>query len=226
MTKLRRCWLQRRLNICVLLMSLGKLPMLWVWELSQHSSRIMAGSGIIIGDTFRRGVARTMAQQCAKKFEEACMPFQYALSTRAGTDCVARDGTGSHEDFGFHRRDRGFRPHQTEVERPSTTMLISPLSFLSSGCSAARIPCMCGATTRECHMRSCRVRGVSRETPSCQHCMPWASTKLSHKFMPPSVKVSCSSRIWTTFTSSATLLALQRFSFRSNCRSSGQLASK
>ena len=46
--------------------------------------------GILAGDTFRRGVARTMAQQCAKKFEEACMPFQYALSSRAGTNCVAR----------------------------------------------------------------------------------------------------------------------------------------
>ena len=46
--------------------------------------------GIVTGDTFRRGVARTMAQQCAKIFEEACMPCQYALSTRAGTDCVAR----------------------------------------------------------------------------------------------------------------------------------------
>ena len=40
--------------------------------------------GIVTDDTFRRGVARTMAQQCAKKFEEECMPFQYALSTRAG----------------------------------------------------------------------------------------------------------------------------------------------
>ena len=46
--------------------------------------------GIVTGDTFRRGVARTMAQQCALKFERGCMPFQYALSTRAGTDCVAR----------------------------------------------------------------------------------------------------------------------------------------
>ena len=46
--------------------------------------------GIVTGDTFRRGVARTMAQQCALRFERACMPFQYALSTRAGTDCVAR----------------------------------------------------------------------------------------------------------------------------------------
>ena len=31
--------------------------------------------GIVTGDTCRRGVARTLAQQCAKKFEEACMPF-------------------------------------------------------------------------------------------------------------------------------------------------------
>ena len=46
--------------------------------------------GIVAGDTFRRGVARTLAQQSADAFEAACAPFQYALSTRAGTDCVAR----------------------------------------------------------------------------------------------------------------------------------------
>ena len=45
--------------------------------------------GTVTGDTIRRGVARTLAQQCVQKFEEACMPFQYALSTRAATDCVA-----------------------------------------------------------------------------------------------------------------------------------------
>ena len=46
--------------------------------------------GIVVGDTFRRGVARTIAQQHASVFEESCMPFQFALSTKAGTDCVAR----------------------------------------------------------------------------------------------------------------------------------------
>lgn len=46
--------------------------------------------GIVAGDTFRRGVARTLAQQSADAVEAACMPYQYALSTRAGTDCVAR----------------------------------------------------------------------------------------------------------------------------------------
>ena len=35
-----------------------------------------------------RLVARTLAKQFAKDFETECAPFQYALSTRAGTDCV------------------------------------------------------------------------------------------------------------------------------------------
>ena len=55
--------------------------------LSKGAGRVC---GIVAGDTFRRGVARTLAQQSAIMFEDACMPFQYALSTRAGTDCVAR----------------------------------------------------------------------------------------------------------------------------------------
>ena len=44
--------------------------------------------GIVTGDVFRRTVARTLAQQLGKVFNEACAPFQYALSTRAGTECV------------------------------------------------------------------------------------------------------------------------------------------
>ena len=43
---------------------------------------------IVVGDVFRRVVARTIAQQFAKLGEAATHPFQYALSTRAGTECV------------------------------------------------------------------------------------------------------------------------------------------
>ena len=42
-----------------------------------------------MGDTFRRVVARTMAQQVAEAAEEAAAPFQYGLRTRAGTECVS-----------------------------------------------------------------------------------------------------------------------------------------
>ena len=45
--------------------------------------------GIVVGDVLRRLVGRTMAQQLGKAVEAATAPHQYALSTRAGTECVA-----------------------------------------------------------------------------------------------------------------------------------------
>ena len=45
--------------------------------------------GIVAGDVFRRLVARTIAQQLGLAIERATSPFQYALSTRAGTECIA-----------------------------------------------------------------------------------------------------------------------------------------
>ena len=44
--------------------------------------------GIATGTSFRRLVAKSMARHFAKEVESVCAPFQFALSTRAGTDCV------------------------------------------------------------------------------------------------------------------------------------------
>ena len=44
--------------------------------------------GIATGTSFRRLVAKTLARQFGKAVEATCAPFQFALSTRAGTDCV------------------------------------------------------------------------------------------------------------------------------------------
>ena len=44
-----------------------------------------------MGDVLRGLVARTMAQQLGKAVEAATAPHQYALSTRAGTECVAHE---------------------------------------------------------------------------------------------------------------------------------------
>ena len=44
--------------------------------------------GIVVGDVFRRVVARTIAKQFSKRGEAATAPFQFALSTRAGCECV------------------------------------------------------------------------------------------------------------------------------------------
>ena len=45
--------------------------------------------GIVAGDVFRRLVARTIAKQLGEEVESATSPFQYALSPRAGCECVA-----------------------------------------------------------------------------------------------------------------------------------------
>ena len=45
--------------------------------------------GIVVGDVFRRVVARTIAKQIVDKVEEATSPHQYALKTKAGCETVA-----------------------------------------------------------------------------------------------------------------------------------------
>ena len=48
-----------------------------------------SGRGIVVGDIFRRLVARTIAQQFRAKVEVATSPHQYALKTKAGCETVA-----------------------------------------------------------------------------------------------------------------------------------------
>ena len=45
--------------------------------------------GMVVGDVIRRLVARTMSQELSKAADAATAPHQYALSTRAGCECVA-----------------------------------------------------------------------------------------------------------------------------------------
>ena len=44
--------------------------------------------GIATGTSFRRLVAKSLARQFAKEVESVCALFQFASSTRAGTDRV------------------------------------------------------------------------------------------------------------------------------------------
>ena len=91
MTKKRRCWLQRQLNICALLIPLDALGLGALTALLKENGSIR---GIVTGDTFRRGVARTLAQQCAKKFEEACMPFPVRAFYTSRDRMRYSDGSG------------------------------------------------------------------------------------------------------------------------------------
>ena len=45
--------------------------------------------GIVAGDAFKRLVGKCLSRQYGPEIESACAPYQYALSTRAGTDCAS-----------------------------------------------------------------------------------------------------------------------------------------
>ena len=45
--------------------------------------------GIVAGEMVRRLVARTISQQISKAVEQATSPFQHALSTKSGGECIA-----------------------------------------------------------------------------------------------------------------------------------------
>ena len=46
--------------------------------------------GIVVGDTFRRIVAKTLARQFAPEIGGACAPMQSGVATKAGTDCIVQ----------------------------------------------------------------------------------------------------------------------------------------
>ena len=45
--------------------------------------------GIVAGDIVRRLVARTMSQQLMDAVQQATAPFQYAMATKAGCECIS-----------------------------------------------------------------------------------------------------------------------------------------
>ena len=45
--------------------------------------------GTVVGDVFRRLIARTIAQEIGETVQSAAALYQYALKTRAGTECVS-----------------------------------------------------------------------------------------------------------------------------------------
>ena len=159
-----------------------------------------------------------MAQPCAKKFEEACMPFQYALSTRAGTDCVAR----------VVRSMMELDPTKTLVSIDGIGAFdhIKRKSMLealhNNGDLAPFLPFVRMFFGKDSTYVWYDDEGVvSRET-----LMPALYALGQHEALSQVHAIRQGELLFAYLDDIATLLALQRFSSRSNCRSSGQLASK
>ena len=52
-------------------------------DVPEQNGRVRA---LVVGDVFRPLAARALAQHFAGAFQEACLPYQFGLSTRAGTE--------------------------------------------------------------------------------------------------------------------------------------------
>ena len=124
--------------------------------------------GIVAGDIVRRLVAWTMAQQLSTAVETATAPHQYAMSTRAGTVCVAHalqvlteldaqatvvsiDGVGAYDSISRKALEALF-----EVPGGSAA-----LPFVRLFCSLLDI---CGMTSMVWCTMSIRVKEVNKGT--------------------------------------------------------------
>ena len=115
--------------------------------------------GIVAGDVIRRLVARTMSQQLSEAVERATAPYQCALTTRAGCECIAHillhpeltitsiDGIGAFDAISRESLMRGL----LDVEGGGAA-----LPFI---CSMVHHRNICGRTTKGQSTGFRRVRG-------------------------------------------------------------------
>ena len=147
------------------------------------------GGGIVVGDILRRLVAKTLAQETSHHIEAATSPFQYALTTRCGCECIAHTAQAL--------TDADPEATVLSIDGIGAFDLISRAAMLTAlkaapGCDRA-LPFVRqfygrpssyiwedGGTTHEIR----QGEGVNRETPSCRRGLHWASTELSSPRSP------------------------------------------
>ena len=148
--------------------------------------------GIGTGDIFRQGW-RTMAQQCALKFERSlhAVPVRVlnANGNRLRRTCgQVSDGARSRKTLlcidGIVSFDHIKRKAILEASTP--TQNERQCSRLS-GSSTVQTPGSCGVTM-VWRTRRVKDKRASRETLSCHLCVLWVSTQISHKSVPLCVR--------------------------------------
>ena len=130
--------------------------------------------GIVVGKFIRRLVARTLAKQFSEQTKKATDPYQYALETRAGCECVAHVIQAL--------TDLDDNATVVSVDGVGTFDLISRNSMLSGlmgmregeqfcplqSCSTETLPRISGKMRLVTSTTSTRERVESKETLSCQ----------------------------------------------------------
>ena len=134
--------------------------------------------GIVVGDVFRRVVARTIAQQFTPLAGAATHPFQHALSSRAGTECVAH-----------------IVQTLSELDPRSTILSIDGVGAASS------IPVhrgICGRTRWARTWTYSRERVANKGTPSCFCFLVWGTTGPLLRSTPSCRRENGPWQSWTT----------------------------
>ena len=137
---------------------------------ARSSCKSGAGRALVVGDVFRRLVARALAQLFAGAFQAACLPYQFGLSTRAGTEGLYKlphtateldphatvlsiDAVGAYDHVSRQAMLEGLRS-----ARPLSHSSRSPASFTAA---PALTP---GSTTTAAKMMWCKAKEENRAT--------------------------------------------------------------
>ena len=178
--------------------------------LGKPNGRVRA---LVIGNVFRRLVARALAKHFAEALQAACMPYQFGLSTRAGTEALDKllqvatecnprttvlsvDVVGAFDDVSRQAMLEGLR------SRPQLAPLLPFARQFSAAKSATS-----GSTTLALSTRSCKPRVESKATHSCLRFMQWPNTPPFTLSRPHCSQAKGCLRSWTIPTSSARLSA-------------------
>jgi len=127
--------------------------------------------GIVAGEALRRLISRALATQFSEVFRESCLPFQFGLSTKAGTDCVghalrsltgadphstvlAVDGVGAYD----HAKRKGMLRGLSELPGANALMPYVRMFYSTPG------ECLWTDAERVLRIRSPRGRAWSKGT--------------------------------------------------------------
>ena len=160
----------------------------------------------MVGDILRRMVARTIAKQIAKQVEAATAPFQYAVSTKAGCECVAHllqsmtdlnpevtvtsiDGVGAYDLISCSAMLEGM------LRMEGGDQILSFVRMFYSNPSTYVWEEKLGVNT------SRKGRRGSKEIPSCPCSSHWASIRPSFKPKQGCLAMGSCVPFWMTSTS-------------------------
>ena len=172
--------------------------------------------GIVAGDIVRRLVAKTIARRIRVQVEKATAPFQYALSTRAGCECIAHAlqalsdadpeatilSVDGNQRVRLHFTRGDDAGSQTDGRGRRSRAVCEAVLWFS-------LHLHLGRRRKGLFTKCFREKEENKGTHSCQPCSLWGNTVRWRPSKPGCDPQSVSSRFWTTSTQYVHLVELR-----------------